>query len=194
MTLYFLTAGDTVLSADPVPLPQNWQHVSSLDALEPKELAKLGWKPAVDQVPTFDPEWETCRRTGWTLKSTQVVAEYVIEPIPLAEIKAAAKARVAARRWQAEIDGIEVLGVKVDTSRESQAMLAGANLLATMYPDMTIDWKTKDGWVQLSAAMILGLSSTVGLHVQACFARERMISELIDAADNPAAVRRAEAW
>jgi hypothetical protein len=194
MALYFHIQDSQVPSGDPVPLPLNWEHVSSLDALEPKDLAKLGWKPAVDQPPDFDPEWEICRRTGWTVKSDKVVAEYVIEPISLDQIKAAARARAALRRWQAEIDGIEVMGVRVDTGRESQAMLAGANLLATMYPDMTIDWKTDDGWVQLSAAQIIGLSSAVGLHVQACFTRERMISELIDAADNPAAVRRAEAW
>lgn len=194
MTLYFYAPGDAVPSDEPTPLPQNWQNISSLDALEPDELAELGWKPARDEIPKFDPITETCRRVGWSVHKDHVAARYEVKDKDLDQIKREARARVAARRWEAEIGGIGIDGTIIDTSREAQAKLAGAALLTSHDPLKTIDWKTPDGWIPMDAARILEMAKLVNLHIQACYTRERVINELIDAAENASAVERAEVW
>jgi hypothetical protein len=194
MPLYFYAPGDTVPGDDPVELPKNWMNVSSLDALEPMDLAALGWKPAVDEIPKFDVYAETCRRAGWVVHKDRVTAKYEVEDKPLDQVKREAKARVAARRYAAEVGGIGVDGGIIDTSREAQAKLTGAHLLVSRDPEQAIDWKTVDGWIQLKPERVLELAAMVSLHVQVCYSRERMICEVIDAAESPAAVRRAEVW
>ena len=54
MTLYFFTRDGAVPPGDPMELPEHWNNISGLRGLPPKELAKLGWKPAVSVVPEFD--------------------------------------------------------------------------------------------------------------------------------------------
>jgi hypothetical protein len=146
MTDYVLTHDGDVSAEAPGPLPVNWRNISGLNALSRAELTKLGWLPTAVDVPEFDPDTETCRQTGWDVQASKVVPVWEVKAKPLDQIKSEAKARVAAKRWEAEVGGIEVMGAAIDTSRESQAMLAGANLLAATYPDQIIDWKTDGGW------------------------------------------------
>lgn len=91
------------------------------------------------------------------------------------------KARAAARRWAAETGGITVDGAAIDTSRESQAMIAGAHAYAAAVLSATVDFKASAGWVTLDAAAITGIALAVGAHVQACFAVERQVDAAIDA-------------
>ena len=89
--------------------------------------------------------------------------------------------RIAERRWQAEVAGITVNGMQVDTGRDSQALITGAGVSAMRDPDYSVRWKTAAGFVDLDAEQIIGLASTVRAHVQACFDRE---AELLEAVAN----------
>lgn len=90
---------------------------------------------------------------------------------------------IADRRWQAEVAGITVNGMQVDTGRDSQALITGAALQATIDPACTVRWKTGAGFVELNSQEIIGMATAVRAHVQACFDRE---AELVDAFANGA--------
>ena len=87
--------------------------------------------------------------------------------------------QIATRRWQAEVAGITVSGMQVDTGRDSQALITGAAVSAMLDPTYSVRWKTAAGFVVLNAEQIIGLASTVRAHVQACFDREvELLAEL----------------
>jgi len=88
------------------------------------------------------------------------------------------KAMVAARRYQEETKGTTVNGMPVDTDRQSQALITGAALAATIDPDYVCRWKTRGGFIALDAAAIIAVATAVRNHVQGCFDRE---AELIAA-------------
>lgn len=87
---------------------------------------------------------------------------------------------IADRRWQAEVAGITVNGMAVDTGRDSQALITGAAVSAMLDPDYSVRWKTAAGFVDLNAEQIIGLASTVRAHVQACFDREAELLEALE--------------
>lgn len=86
---------------------------------------------------------------------------------------------IADRRWQAEVAGITVNGMQVDTGRDSQALITGATVQAMLDPSYALRWKTAAGFVDLNAEQIIGLASTVRAHVQACFDREAELLEAV---------------
>lgn len=81
-------------------------------------------------------------------------------------------ALIAARRYEAEVGGIEIAGMHVDTDDRSKLLINGAALEAMLDPAYTMQWKTPAGFVQLDAAQVLGVARAVRAHVQACFDRE----------------------
>lgn len=89
--------------------------------------------------------------------------------------------RVAARRYQEETKGTTINGIPVHTDRQSQALITGAALAATIDPAYVCQWKTSDGFITLDAAAIIGVATAVRNHVQACFNRE---AELIAAIED----------
>jgi hypothetical protein len=58
----------------------------------------------------------------------------------------------------------------------------GAALFAKEDPTYTVNWKGENGWVVLDAQTILYLASQVRAHVQACFDKEKQLTEKIMAA------------
>jgi Domain of unknown function (DUF4376) len=103
---------------------------------------------------------------------------------PLAELKAAKLADVAAIRYAREIGG--TAGLRTD--RESQGLIVGAALAATLDPNYTVEWKSASGWVTLNASQLLAAAQAVRAHVQACFSNERALTATIDAAADSAGV------
>lgn len=106
-------------------------------------------------------------------------AQWVID---IEKFKADKKAEIADARWRAETSGITVAGVEIATDRESQALLMGAVLAAQNNPQYKANWKAKNGWAVLDAATILAVADAVRNHVQACFDREKLLQEQIEAA------------
>lgn len=90
------------------------------------------------------------------------------------------KAELAALRYEKEVSGITVGDSVVETDRLSQSMLSGAFIACQLEPTREIDWKGKNGWVKLNASQIAAISAVVANHVQACFTREKELSEALD--------------
>ena len=114
---------------------------------------------------------------------------YVVEEIPapppptLDELKTQKKAEIAAVRYNVEIGGVTVSGVKIDTDRDSQALITGAALAAVIDSSYSLNWKTAQGFVHLTAPEIIAVAQAVRAHVQACFDREGELVALVDAAE-----------
>jgi len=85
---------------------------------------------------------------------------------------------IADRRWQAEVAGITVNGMRVDTGRDSQALITGAAVSAMLDPAYSVRWKTPNGFVGLEGQQIIDMATAVRAHVQAAFDRE---AELLEA-------------
>lgn len=114
-----------------------------------------------------------------------------IPPAPVVDTEALRErmlADLSAIRYAREIGGCIVSGVEVRTDRESQSLLTGAAVSAMLNPAYTVAWKAVSGWVTLDAAAILGLASAVRAHVQACFDRERELSDMLASAADAAAL------
>jgi hypothetical protein len=154
--------------------PADW-----LEGMAEEERADLGLE-LVPDAPAYDPRFQMCVET--------TPGNYELTDLPIAEMRAAKLAELSARRYAKEIDGVVVGGLSVSTDRESQALITGAALAATLDPAYTVDWKTPAGFVTLSAAQLLGVAQAVRAHVQACFSAERGHAEAIAALDTAAAV------
>lgn len=111
---------------------------------------------------------------------------WLVQDIPISDLKAQKKAELADVRFRHETGGITVAGAQVRTDRDSQAMITGALAFVQINPGpgSWIDWKGADGaWVQLDAAAVTSIAKAVAAHVQACFSAERSLAELIAAAE-----------
>lgn len=100
----------------------------------------------------------------------------------LEELKAEKRAEIAAARYDAEIAGVSVNGVTIDTGRDSQALITGAALAAMLDDDYSLNWKTEAGFIHLTAPEIIAVAQSVRAHVQRCFDREGELVALVDAA------------
>lgn len=112
-----------------------------------------------------------------------------IEPLPppqptLAEQKAALLARLAERRYEIEISGVDFGGVVIPTDRHSQFMLSTVARKAEADPSQVKGWKTGPGiWIDMSASQIIAAADLVYDRVDALFLRERELSDQILAAE-----------
>jgi len=110
--------------------------------------------------------------------------QYEQTPVPIDDARKAKLAELAALRFNKETGG--VAGIRTD--RESQALLTGAALAASLDPDYEVDWKGEAGWTTLNAVQLLGAAQAVRGHVQACFSNERAHAEAIALLDTIEAI------
>lgn len=86
----------------------------------------------------------------------------------------------AEARWKEETSGIEVDGKMIATDREAQAMIANARAyLASAPKGETINFKTKDGFIELDRDGFEKIAFAVADHVQAAFYIESCVLEKI---------------
>ena len=97
--------------------------------------------------------------------------------------KAGTLGRIAATRYEHETGGTTVDGMHVATDRQSQALITGAFSSAKDAKEtgepFSIRWKSAGGWVELDADQMIGLGRAVRAHVQACFDREKELTEAV---------------
>ena len=179
------------------------QHISFTTTMNLEFLSSIGYEPvkispyptglklhqyATLQPPAFNgTEWvqefivEDYVFTGLTDVNNQPIDPVVAETHFVEHTKRQLRAQLARYRYIVETGGIEVNGVFVMTDRTSQSSIIGAHIRSQINPFATVDWKGVDGWVQLNNAAITAMSTAVLNHVQACFSKERTLSEALDA-------------
>ena len=106
----------------------------------------------------------------------------------LAELQTAMKAAITERRWAVETGGITLNGAAIATDAATQAKLSGALQLVQDDDTRVLDWKGVNGWISLNAAGVTAIAVAVGLHVQACFTREKEMLAAVTAAETTAAL------
>ncbi len=153
---------DREFAHDGVNYPADWLRRAAPEDRAALGLTELPPEPIFDERRYFAPDAER----------------------PLAAIKATRLAELASLRFGHETAGVS--GLRSD--RESQALLTGAALAATLDPEYTVDWKGEGGWTTLDATQLLAAAQTVRGHVQACFSNERVLAAAIDAAEDADAV------
>ncbi|RBL70308.1 DUF4376 domain-containing protein [Pseudomonas sp. MWU13-2625] len=129
-----------------------------LDAVE--AMPSVGWKAIeVDGVWHFSPPGTP-----------------VVTPEQLAE-------RVAAERFAREGTGVIVDGMAIETTRDSQALIASTGLSAVLDPEYRCNFKTATGFVEIGAVEVIAIAKAVRAHVQACFDRELTLLRAIEAGE-----------
>lgn len=96
--------------------------------------------------------------------------------------------RIAARRYEAEVGGITLDGMQIDTDDRSKLLINGAALGATIDPAYVMQWKTPGGFVELTGEQVIGIARAVRAHVQACFDREGELHAALEAGTLTAAM------
>lgn len=148
-----------------------------------------------------------CAAAGWTEENNYPAAEgesvYVVADDMYVEVgtycrsgdfgiieneKARKLDDIAATRYAIEVGGITVSGMTIRTDRESQAMITAAALQATMDAAYTCKWKTANGFIDLTAQMIIGVAQAVRTHVQGCFDHEAELIQAVNDAETVEAV------
>jgi hypothetical protein len=113
------------------------------------------------------------------------VQDFVATPRDLSTAKAAVKARITARRWEAETGGVTVDGFgRILTGIDDQNRIASALQGTASAGIAEVDFKGADGWIKLSREMLANVAGIIAGHVQACFSQERTLHEAVDAAQN----------
>lgn len=87
---------------------------------------------------------------------------------------------IAAERFRREKVGVVVSGLLIDTTRDSQALIAGMAVAAMLDATYRCNFKTATDFVELDASKIMAISSAVRAHIQACFDREKLLLELVE--------------
>lgn len=88
---------------------------------------------------------------------------------------------IAAERFVREASGVIVEGMKIETTRDSQALIASTGLSAILDPEYHCNFKTLDGFVEIGAEQIIAIAKAVRAHVQACFDRELTLLRALEA-------------
>lgn len=90
---------------------------------------------------------------------------------------------VAAERFKREAIGVYVDGMQIETTRDSQALIASTGLSAVLDPEYRCNFKTMIGFVEIGSAQIITIAKAVRAHVQACFDRELTLLRAIEAGE-----------
>lgn len=120
-------------------------------------------------TPTAPPKLTGTQVARWTGAGWEKLAN-APEPEPLPEPDWLAL--IAARRYQAEIGGIELQGLPIATDDRSKTLINGSALKALRNSAYTLRWKTEEGFIDLPVDQVLVMADAVADHVQACFDRE----------------------
>ncbi|VVM76488.1 DUF4376 domain-containing protein [Pseudomonas fluorescens] len=113
----------------------------------------------------------------WRLVDGEVVKE------PIAEVLPDYPQLVAVERYRREATGVSVEGLQIETTRDSQALIASTGLSAVLDPDYRCNFKTVTGFVEIGSGQIITIAKAVRAHVQACFDRELTLLRAIEAGE-----------
>ena len=92
------------------------------------------------------------------------------------------KEKFAAKRYLKEVGGLDFNDINIPTDRFTQSKISSAYTKAKEDPNLTLNWKTKDGWVQLDATTIISIGDALFAYVQSVYDEEYSLDQQIDAA------------
>ena len=145
--------------------------------------------PARNDIPEYDPRFQSVAQTSHTITDTEVVFTYGVSDKPLEQIKVEYKAGVAPERWNKENTTVTVTingkEITVSTSRDNRLALVSKLLSG----DGPYNFKFNDGvWEEISKIDLQTILTEIDTVVQAAFDWELAKLAEIDACENGEAV------
>ncbi|QIB37844.1 DUF4376 domain-containing protein [Rhizobium oryzihabitans] len=127
--------------------------------------------------PTLAAKFVACGKpveAGWSYDGKAFKAP--VEAAPTAD---ELRTYAAMKRFAVETGGIVINSATIDTSRDSQSMIANAHSYIVSSGAPSTRFKALSGWITLSAAEVTSAALAVGAHVQASFNAEGAVNDLI---------------
>jgi len=126
--------------------------------------------PARNDIPTYDPKFQSVSQISHTITGTEVVFYYGVSDKSLEQIKEEYKAAVAPQRWNKENTTVTVTindnEITVSTSRDNRLSLVSKLLSG----DGPYNFKFNDGvWVEISKTNLQTILTAIDTVVQAAF-------------------------
>ena len=145
--------------------------------------------PARNDIPEYDPRFQSVAQTSHTITDTEVVFGYGVGDKTLEQIKGEYKARVAPERWNKENTTVTVTingkEITVSTSRDNRLALVSKLLSG----DGPYNFKFNDGvWEEISKTDLQTILTEIDTVVQAAFDWELAKLAEIDACEDGEAV------
>ncbi|EAS0616271.1 DUF4376 domain-containing protein [Salmonella enterica] len=138
--------------------------------------------------PQCDEEMQYVREAPPKIIDGVLTRQFDVRTKPRNEIVNILTGKLADIRYQREVSGIELDGMKILTDRGSQAQLSGAyQSLASGLITQT-DWKAADGWMTVTKEQIEPVARAVAAHVARCFSAEKAVSEKIQNVASPESI------
>ena len=145
--------------------------------------------PARNDIPEYDPRFQSVAQTSHTITDTEVVFGYGVGDKTLEQIKGERKAGVAPERWNKENTTVTVTingkEITVSTSRDNRLALVSKLLSG----DGPYNFKFNDGvWEEISKTDLQTILTEIDTVVQAAFDWELAKLAEIDACEDGEAV------
>ena len=145
--------------------------------------------PARNEVPEYDPRFQTVSQSSHEITDTEVVFYYGVSDKPLEQIKSEYKAGVAPERWNKENTTVTVTindkKITVSTSRDNRLSIVSKLLSG----DGPYNFKFNDGvWEEISKTDLQTILTEIDTVVQAAFDWELAKLAEIDACEDGEAV------
>jgi len=126
--------------------------------------------PARNEVPEYDPRFQSVSQTSHEITETEVVFIYTVADKSLEQIKEEYKARVAPERWNKENTTVTVTindnEITVSTSRDNRLSLISKLISG----DSPYNFKFDDGvWAEISSNDLSNILGEIDIIVQAAF-------------------------
>jgi len=90
--------------------------------------------------------------------------------------------QLADARWREETAGFMYNGHEFHSDRESQDRFFQAYIASLNDPNFAVTWKTKDGWLEMTASDFITLYNEFQTFLQGLYQKEKNLQALVEAA------------
>jgi len=102
--------------------------------------------------------------------------------LDIEKYKAKKIAELADARWREETGGYVYNGHEFHSDRESQNRFFQAYMASLNDPSFAVTWKTKDGWLEMTASDFITLYNEFQTFLQGLYQKEKALQEQVKAA------------
>ncbi len=92
---------------------------------------------------------------------------------------------IANARYEEEISGYIFNGQTFHSDRQSQDRIFQAYMASLNYPEFTQTWKTKTGWIEMTATDFVNLYNEFQTFLQGNYQKEQHLQSQVDSATTP---------
>jgi hypothetical protein len=132
-------------------------------------------------IPSYNPQFQTIENIQ-KIKNNIVEITYKVKNKELSECRNFLLNKIAMDRFNKEISGLEIQGIRFPTSRESRMIIQ--HIIETQKDNLEyFNFKASgNNWLELTVEQLIKISQLIGKYVQQCYDEERSQYEVIMAA------------